>query len=71
MAEFPLDPMLAKMICASEKYSVRGLGPHAGQDDLHLWGVKQFLLLAEPDPLSLLTGGSCCVHSRGQGIALV
>ena len=25
MAEFPLDPMLAKMICASEKYSVRGL----------------------------------------------
>ncbi len=23
MAEFPLDPMLAKMICASEKYQVR------------------------------------------------
>lgn len=22
MAEFPLDPMLAKMICASEKYAV-------------------------------------------------
>ena len=27
MAEFPLDPMLAKMICASEKYSVRGPDP--------------------------------------------
>ena len=27
MAEFPLDPMLAKMICASEKYSVRSLDP--------------------------------------------
>ena len=23
MAEFPLDPMLAKMICASEKYQVQ------------------------------------------------
>ena len=25
MAEFPLDPMLAKMICASEKYQVANL----------------------------------------------
>ena len=29
MAEFPVDPMLAKMICASENYQVRLWGGHS------------------------------------------